>query len=60
MSIEAPVTSANPAETERNGMSVLDLTKHAALTILESLDENDRLGIVASLPVLLLFRICWL
>ncbi|CAI4213416.1 unnamed protein product [Parascedosporium putredinis] len=28
------------------GFSVLDLTKHAALTILETLDEADRLGIV--------------
>ncbi|PKS10962.1 hypothetical protein jhhlp_002721 [Lomentospora prolificans] len=28
------------------GFSVLDLTKHAALTILETLDERDRLGVV--------------
>ncbi|KAI1039517.1 hypothetical protein LB505_002651 [Fusarium chuoi] len=31
---------------ESNGLSVLDLTKHAALTIIESMNENDRLGIV--------------
>ncbi|KAI1333516.1 hint-domain-containing protein [Xylariaceae sp. FL0016] len=31
---------------EDNGLSVLDLTKHAARTILETLNEGDRLGIV--------------
>ncbi|KAF4451452.1 Inter-alpha-trypsin inhibitor heavy chain H3 [Fusarium austroafricanum] len=31
---------------ETTGLSVLDLTKHAALTIIESMNENDRLGIV--------------
>ena len=37
----------NPGETsERFGLSVLDLVKHAALTILETLDDEDRLGIV--------------
>ncbi|KAK1836764.1 ribosomal protein L13e-domain-containing protein [Podospora conica] len=37
-----------PGETvEDNGLSVMDLTKHAAKTILETLDENDRLGIVS-------------
>ncbi|KAF5684895.1 inter-alpha-trypsin inhibitor heavy chain H3 [Fusarium denticulatum] len=36
-----------PGESdESNGLSVLDLTKHAALTIIESMNENDRLGIV--------------
>ncbi|KAK3385192.1 hypothetical protein B0H63DRAFT_522535 [Podospora didyma] len=38
---------AQPGETEeRTGLSVLDLTKHAARTILETLNKNDRLGIV--------------
>jgi len=46
MDLEAPVPTANQSELERNGLTVLDLTKHAALTILESLDENDRLGVV--------------
>ena len=37
----------NPGDMpERYGLSVLDLTKHAARTILETLNENDRLGIV--------------
>ena len=36
-----------PGETdESTGLSVLDLTKHAARTIIESMDENDRLSIV--------------
>lgn len=35
-----------PGEVESTGLSVLDLTKHAALTIIETLNENDRLGIV--------------
>ncbi|KAG6018641.1 hypothetical protein E4U41_003688 [Claviceps citrina] len=35
-----------PGEAERTGLSVMDLTKHAALTILETLNEKDRLGIV--------------
>ena len=46
MSLDAP-NPTNPGETaERNGFSVLDLVKHASLTILESLNERDRLGIV--------------
>jgi hypothetical protein len=46
MAVDAPVP-ANPGEKkERYGLSVLDLTKHAARTILETLNENDRLGIV--------------
>ncbi|KAK3345777.1 hint-domain-containing protein [Lasiosphaeria hispida] len=32
--------------TEHNGLTVLDLMKHVAWTILETLNENDRLGIV--------------
>ncbi|KAG5664877.1 hypothetical protein KAF25_008611 [Fusarium avenaceum] len=36
-----------PGESEEsNGLSVLDLTKHAARTIIESMNENDRLSIV--------------
>ncbi|ORY61500.1 hint-domain-containing protein [Pseudomassariella vexata] len=31
---------------ENAGFTVLDITKHAALTVLETMDENDRLGIV--------------
>jgi hypothetical protein len=31
---------------ENAGFSVLDITKHAALTILETLDDCDKLGIV--------------
>jgi hypothetical protein len=46
MGCEAPVPSASPSEREKNGLSVLDLVKHAARTIIETLDENDRLGLV--------------
>lgn len=35
-----------PGEAESTGLSVLDLTKHAALTIIETLNDQDRLGIV--------------
>ncbi|KAJ3477760.1 hypothetical protein NLG97_g8751 [Lecanicillium saksenae] len=37
-----------PGETsgEANGLSILDLVKHAALTIIETMDERDRLSIV--------------
>ena len=46
MGLDAPVPT-NPGETvERTGLSVLDLVKHAARTILETLNEGDRLGIV--------------
>ncbi|KAK3375866.1 ribosomal protein L13e-domain-containing protein [Lasiosphaeria ovina] len=46
MAAEALVPT-QPGETpERNGLSVLDLTRHAARTIMETLNENDRLGIV--------------
>ena len=33
-------------EREAAGLSILDLTKHAARTILETLNDGDRLGIV--------------
>ncbi|QUC23766.1 uncharacterized protein UV8b_08007 [Ustilaginoidea virens] len=42
MQDDAPV----PGENESTGLSVLDVTKHAALTILETLNDKDRLGIV--------------
>ncbi|KAG5982030.1 hypothetical protein E4U55_002399 [Claviceps digitariae] len=42
MGDDAPV----PGDTERTGLSVMDLTKHAALTIVETLNDKDRLGIV--------------
>jgi hypothetical protein len=46
MGCNAPVP-VNPGEASENyGLSVLDLVKHAALTILETLDDTDRLGIV--------------
>ncbi|KAM3476455.1 hypothetical protein MY8738_006928 [Beauveria namnaoensis] len=32
--------------TEANGLSILDLVKHASLTIVETMDERDRLSIV--------------
>ncbi|KAH6605929.1 hypothetical protein Trco_005082 [Trichoderma cornu-damae] len=40
----APVPGEGAGED--TGLSVLDLTKHAALTIIETMDERDRLGIV--------------
>ncbi|KAH8885410.1 hypothetical protein GQ53DRAFT_728852 [Thozetella sp. PMI_491] len=43
MSEDAPVPGDT---TERTGLSVLDLTKHAARTILATMNDNDRLGIV--------------
>lgn len=46
MGASAPAPS-NDAGAEDTGLSVLDLTKHAARTILETLDEGDRLGVVA-------------
>ncbi|KAK4176412.1 hint-domain-containing protein [Triangularia setosa] len=46
MGADAPVPAKNGAEGEHYGLSVLDLVRHAAKTILETLDEDDRLGIV--------------
>ncbi|OAA70624.1 von Willebrand factor, type A [Cordyceps fumosorosea ARSEF 2679] len=40
----APVPGES--ESEANGLSILDLVKHAALTIIETMDERDRLSIV--------------
>ncbi|GKT60546.1 U-box domain-containing protein [Colletotrichum tofieldiae] len=46
MGCDAPVP-VNTGETRENyGFSVLDLVKHAARTILETMDDGDRLGIV--------------
>ncbi|KAM0327476.1 hypothetical protein ACHAQA_005764 [Verticillium albo-atrum] len=42
----APAPVAAGEKAEDTGLSILDLTKHAARTILETLDERDRLGIV--------------
>lgn len=40
----APVPGED--STESTGLSVLDLVKHAAMTIIETMDETDRLAIV--------------
>ena len=44
MNARADVPGEDPNESP--GLSVLDLVKHATRTIIESLDEGDRLGIV--------------
>ncbi|KAM0265720.1 hypothetical protein ACHAQJ_000154 [Trichoderma viride] len=44
MCSSAPVPGEGDGED--TGLSVLDLTKHAAFTIIETMDERDRLGIV--------------
>lgn len=41
-----PGDSEDAAPMEDAGLSVLDLVKHAARTIMETLDSEDRLGIV--------------
>ncbi|KAL1836551.1 hypothetical protein VTJ49DRAFT_5028 [Mycothermus thermophilus] len=48
MDTSAPVPSVpgEHGQQEQTGLTVLDLVKHAALTIVETLDEGDRLGIV--------------
>lgn len=49
MDANAPAQMADAhgnSTLEDFGFSVLDLVKHAALTILETLDSRDRLGIV--------------
>lgn len=40
----APVPGEGSSEA--NGLSILDLVRHAALTIIETMDERDRLSIV--------------
>lgn len=47
MQADALVPDEKDKPEERNGLTVLDLVKHAAHTILETLDKHDRLGIVA-------------
>ncbi|OJD13212.1 hypothetical protein AJ78_06304 [Emergomyces pasteurianus Ep9510] len=39
-------TTDESGKPEETGLSVLDLTKHSARTIIETLNENDRLGVV--------------
>ncbi|CAK7199145.1 hypothetical protein SEUCBS139899_001817 [Sporothrix eucalyptigena] len=46
MADDAPVPTVEGETAERNGLTVLDLVKHASRTILETLNEGDRLGIV--------------
>ncbi|KGQ01713.1 hypothetical protein PAAG_11560 [Paracoccidioides lutzii Pb01] len=47
MQLSAPLpTTDESGKREETGLSVLDLTKHAARTIIETLNENDRLGVV--------------
>ncbi|KAL1872640.1 hypothetical protein VTK73DRAFT_1401 [Phialemonium thermophilum] len=46
MQCNAPVPGKAGEQKEDYGLSVLDLTKHAARTILETLGDQDRLGIV--------------
>lgn len=45
-SMAAPAPVPGEDCSEDTGLTVLDLTKHAARTIIETMDENDRLGIV--------------
>lgn len=48
MADPAPLPDAqNNKNAEETGLSILDLTKHAARTILSTLKDEDRLGIVA-------------
>lgn len=48
MATSAPLPGAQDnTEAEDTGLSILDLTKHAARTILSTLKAKDRLGIVA-------------
>ena len=47
MSSAAPLPETAAGEdNESTGLSVLDLVKHAAITILETMEAGDRLGIV--------------
>ncbi|KAG8897173.1 hypothetical protein FRC01_011459, partial [Tulasnella sp. 417] len=43
MAAEAPV----PGQNERTGLSVLDVVKHAAKTIITTMEPEDRIGIVS-------------
>jgi len=46
MSMEATVQGADGTKAESNGLSMLDVAKHAVRTIMRSLNEHDRLSIV--------------
>ncbi|KXX82144.1 Inter-alpha-trypsin inhibitor heavy chain H3 [Madurella mycetomatis] len=46
MGASAPIPARPAEKQEEFGLSVLDLVKHAARTIMETLDSRDRLGIV--------------
>jgi hypothetical protein len=47
MADDAPVPGAEDGKPrESTGLSILDLVKHASRTILDTLGQNDRLGIV--------------
>jgi hypothetical protein len=47
MAAAAPLpTTDETGNLEKTGLSVLDLTKHAARTIIQTLNEKDRLGVV--------------
>ena len=47
MTAAAPLPDTNDDnEKEATGLSILDLTKHASRTIIETLNDGDRLGIV--------------
>jgi Hint-domain/VWA / Hh protein intein-like/von Willebrand factor type A domain len=46
MGAKAPAPDNAKGETEVDGLTVLDLTKQAARAIVETMDDNDRLGIV--------------
>lgn len=46
MGASAPIPARPGEKREEFGLSVLDLVKHAARSIMETLDSRDRLGIV--------------
>ena len=46
MSSAAPLPDLDGSNSESAGLSILDLVKHAARTILETLDKGDRLALV--------------
>lgn len=46
MSSAAPLPDIEDKTSESAGLSILDLVKHASKTILETLEDNDRLALV--------------
>ena len=46
MSDEAKIKNEK-GDVERDGLSILDLVKHSVKTIIDNLNENDRLSLVA-------------